>query len=126
MVEEGDTAVFECLFHANPLTLDGIVWRREEGEGWKTLRRGEDTPTSSASWEEIGGNSINSRLVLRNVSEKDIGRFLCAVDNGVGEETVKETYLLVSSKYYLKIKQNILHWLSTDVYIISIQLLMML
>ena len=98
MVEKGDTAVFECLFHANPLTLDGILWRRETGAGWQTLRRGEDTPTSSASWEEVGGNTMNSRLILKNVTEKDIGRFVCAVYNGVGEETVKETYLLVASE----------------------------
>lgn len=101
MAEEGETVVFECAFHANPVTYEGIQWRRETEGGLEVLKRGTEVAGVTADWEEIGGNSVKSRLVLRNVTEGDIGRFYCAVSNGIGEETLKETYLLISSRFIL-------------------------
>ena len=94
MVEEGGTAVFQCAFHANPVNMAGIRWKKE-GSALE-----EDTRTN-LDWKEVGSNAVNSRLVLRNVTKADIGRYLCAVTNGIGGETVKETFLLVKSKLNL-------------------------
>ena len=89
--------MFECRFHANPLTYDGIVWRRANGPETYSRENGQDRRIT-VDWREEAGGEVNSRLTVRNVTAEDIGGFVCGVDNGIGGETVKETFLLVASK----------------------------
>ena len=95
------TVVFECRFHANPLTYDGITWRRNGPHGPETFRRDGTDSRITVDWKEEAGGEVNSRLTVKNVTTADIGGFVCGVDNGIGGETVKETFLLVASKFLL-------------------------
>ena len=54
----------------------------------------------SMDWKETGASTVKARLLIRNVTEADMGRYLCAVDNGIAASTRKETFLLVKSKFY--------------------------
>ena len=51
-------------------------------------------------WREAGANTVNARLVIRNITEADMGVYVCALSNGISEEVRKETYLIVKSKLY--------------------------
>lgn len=57
-------------------------------------------PQPNISWEKYGGKlpskrteTIQGNLIIRNVTEEDTGTYLCKVDSGNGEHTVKDVYL---------------------------------
>merc|ERR1719471_2576963 len=78
---------------------DGIQWLRhniqiEETEAIVT----DSSRRFSIDWDDIGGNMVKTRLVVRNVTVQDAGRIFCVFSNGYGKETRGETYLLVKHK----------------------------
>lgn len=57
-------------------------------------------PQPVVSWEKYGGKmpigraeTIQGNLIIRNVTQEDTGTYLCKVDSGNGEHTVKDVYL---------------------------------
>ena len=101
MVDSGEDAMFECTFTANPIMYDGIQWLRhniqiEETEAIVT----DSSRRFSIDWDDIGGNMVRTRLVIRNATVQDAGKIFCAISNGYGEQARSQTYLLVKRKYY--------------------------
>ena len=112
LVEPGDTAVFECLFTANPVMYDGIRWYgsppasqdedstdiddNEDDEVELGGGEGQQQGRMATDWEELGGSGgVRARLLMRNVTVGDAGRIHCIVGNGIGEPTRRTTFLLV-------------------------------
>ena len=101
MVESDENAMFECTFDANPIMYDGIRWLRQEQESDEEVIVSGSSRRISIDWDDITGNTVKSRLIIRNVTVKDAGKIICAFSNGYGEEERGETYLLVKRKFHL-------------------------
>jgi Immunoglobulin I-set domain len=116
LVEPGDSAVFECIFTANPVMYDGIRWYGPkqhkqsdddqddddgdaEDEDEQELGGGEGRVVTD--WEEMAGGGVRARLLIRNVTAGDSGRIHCAVGNGIGEPVRRASFLLVKGKSFL-------------------------
>ena len=99
LVESGQDALFECVFSANPVMYDGITWLRHDRDADAEVSVTEDRRRFSQDWDDIGGNMVRARLIVRNVSVADAGKIFCAVSNGYGVEARSETFLLVKRKF---------------------------
>ena len=99
LVNSGEDAVFECTFDANPIKYDGIRWLRHDKESDEEVIVSDGSRRFSIDWDDISGNIVKTRLVVRNVTVQDAGRIFCVFSNGYGKETRGETYLLVKRKY---------------------------
>ncbi|XP_071744729.1 nephrin [Lepeophtheirus salmonis] len=85
MVVTGETAHFECVVDAKPITADTISWSRVgfDMEGRTSMQN--------------GTNSMH--LTVYNVSKEDAGEFLCTANNGIADmEDTKSTFLLVRQR----------------------------
>ena len=102
LVGSGQDAMFECTFDANPIMYDGIKWLRHDGEAIET----EGSRRFTIDWDDIGGSTVRSRLVVRNATVADAGKLFCAISNGYGKEARRETFLLVKRKYIYYIIQR--------------------
>ena len=100
LVNSGEDAMFECTFDANPIMYDGIRWLRHDKESDEEVIVSDGSRRFSIDWDDISGNIVKTRLVVRNVTVQDAGRIFCVFSNGLlGKETRGETYLLVKRKY---------------------------
>ena len=95
--------MFECTFDANPIMYDGIQWLRHDKESDEEVIVTDGSRRFTIDWDDVGGNMVRTRLVLRNVTVQDAGKIFCSVSNGYGKEARRETYLLVKRKYCKKI-----------------------
>ena len=111
-METGQDAMFECTFDANPIMYDGIQWLRHDMESDEEVIATDGSRRFTIDWDDIGGNMLRTRLVVRNVTVRDAGKIFCSVSNGYGKEARRETYLLVKRKYCKKI----LFWLAGKSY----------
>ena len=99
MVDSGEDAMFECTFTANPIMYDGIQWLRHNSQtGEEEIIVTDGSRRFSIDWDDIGGNMVRTRLVVRNVTIRDAGKIFCAISNGYGEQARSQTYLLVKRK----------------------------
>ena len=99
-MESGQDALFECVFSANPVMYDGITWLRHDRHNEAEVSVTDtDRRRFSQDWDDIGGNMVRARLIVRNVSVADAGKIFCAVSNGYGAEARSETFLLVKRKF---------------------------
>merc|ERR1719219_1792543 len=99
LVNSGEDAMFECTFDANPIKYDGIRWLRHDKESDEEVIVSDGSRRFSIDWDDISGNLVKTRLVVRNVTVQDAGRIFCVFSNGLlGKETRGETYLLVKHK----------------------------
>ena len=100
LVESGQDALFECVFSSNPVMYDGITWLRHDRHNDAEVSVTDtDRRRFSQDWDDIGGNMVRARLIVRNVSVADAGKIFCAVSNGYGAEARSETFLLVKRKF---------------------------
>ena len=99
LLDSGEDAIFECIFDANPIKYDGIHWLRHDKESDEEVIVSDGSRRVSIDWDDISGNIVKTRLVVRNVTVQDAGRIFCVFSNGYGKETRGETYLLVKRKY---------------------------
>merc|ERR1719422_791499 len=93
-----DDAMFECTFDANPVMYEGIRWVRQEKESDEEVIVSGSSRRISGDWDDISGNTVKSRLIIRNVTVQDAGKIACVFSNGYGIEARGETYLLVKHK----------------------------
>jgi len=98
LLDPKEDAMFECSFDANPVMYDGIRWTRQKRNSHKEIQFSPSSSRISIDWDDMGGNRVLSRLIIRNVTVQDAGKILCKVSNGYGEETAAETFLLVKHK----------------------------
>ncbi|CAN7982436.1 unnamed protein product, partial [Ixodes hexagonus] len=101
MVGPGENASFECVVDANPLTEDVIRWRRL---GFDMRRR-----------TRVVLEKGRSYLTVYNVSERDKGAFECVAHNGLGEEFVRSTLLIVKFKAVMHSPREALTTVAADV-----------
>ena len=99
LLDSLDDAMFECMFDANPVIYEGIRWVQQEKESDEEVIVSDGSRRVSIDWDDISGNIVKTRLVVRNVTVQDAGRIFCVFSNGYGKETRGETYLLVKRKY---------------------------
>ena len=90
--------MFECTFDANPVMYEGIRWVRQEKESDEEVIVSGSSRRISVDWDDISGNTVKSRLIIRNVTVQDAGKIACIFSNGYGIEARGETYLLVKRK----------------------------
>ena len=86
--------MFECTFDANPVMYEGIRWVRQEKESDEEVIVSGSSRRISVDWDDISGNTVKSRLIIRNATVQDAGKITCVVSNGYGIEARGETYLL--------------------------------
>ncbi|CAN7975175.1 unnamed protein product, partial [Ixodes persulcatus] len=101
MVGSGENASFECVVDANPLTEDVIRWRRH---GFDMRRR-----------TRVVLEKGRSYLTVYNVSDLDKGAFECVAHNGLGEEFVRSTLLIVKFKAVMHSPREPLTTVAADV-----------
>ncbi|EEC18289.1 nephrin, putative, partial [Ixodes scapularis] len=101
MVGTGENASFECVVDANPLTEDVIRWRRQ---GFDMRRR-----------TRVVLEKGRSYLTVYNVSDLDKGAFECVAHNGLGEEFVRSTLLIVKFKAVMHSPREPLTTVAADV-----------
>ena len=99
MIESGSDAMFECMFEANPIMYDGIQWLRHDKESDEEVIVTDGSRRFTIDWDDIGGNTVRSRLIIRNATVQDAGKIFCSISNGYGKEAREETFLLVKRKY---------------------------
>ncbi|XP_046635770.1 synaptogenesis protein syg-2-like isoform X3 [Daphnia pulicaria] len=84
MVNEGSDAELECRAAGNPLTMATVSWRRAgfdmEGRTTQTLGVGV------------------AYLTVKEITRNDTGAFECVANNGIGEESIEKTWLIVKYK----------------------------
>ena len=100
LLDSLDDAMFECMFDANPVIYEGIRWVQQEKESDEEVILSGSTRRISVDWDDISGNTVKSRLIIRNVTVQDAGKISCLFSNGYGTEARGETYLLVKRKKY--------------------------
>jgi len=98
LLDSLDDAMFECTFDANPVMYEGIRWVRQEKESDEEVIVSGSSRRISVDWDDISGNTVKSRLIIRNVTVQDAGKIACIFSNGYGIEARGETYLLVKHK----------------------------
>ncbi|EFX79012.1 hypothetical protein DAPPUDRAFT_305049 [Daphnia pulex] len=85
MVNEGSDAELECRAAGNPLTMATVSWRRAgfdmEGRTTQTLGVGV------------------AYLTVKEITRNDTGAFECVANNGIGEESIEKTWLIVKCKF---------------------------
>ena len=91
--------MFECMFEANPIMYDGIQWLRHDKESDEEVIVTDGSRRFTIDWDDIGGNTVRSRLIIRNATVQDAGKIFCSISNGYGKEAREETFLLVKRKY---------------------------
>ena len=74
-----------CKVDANPINADTVKWTREGFEF--------ETRTIISN---VSGKSFF--LTVKNVTEEDAGKFICEVNNGIGEAVSNTSFLLVRRK----------------------------
>jgi len=88
MVNENEDAELWCTVDAYPLSTEYVTWRR---------------PGFAFESRTISSSKNNTfYLIVRAVSRKDMGQFLCAADNGLGNETGQAAYLVVKREFSWK------------------------
>lgn len=85
MVNENEDAELSCIIDALPLGAEFVTWRRP---GFSFESRTMSTFKNNTSF-----------LIVRGVTIKDMGQFLCVADNGIGNETSQTAYLIVKREY---------------------------
>ncbi|XP_059087472.1 nephrin-like isoform X2 [Tigriopus californicus] len=83
VVKPGDNAEFSCFVDANPIKDDTIQWKREDFD----MTRVTTTNISNIVY-----------LTVKNVTDKDSGKFDCVANNGIGAEVKNSSFLLVRHK----------------------------
>lgn len=81
MVNEGSDAEFECRAAGNPLTTTTVSWRRA---GFDMDGRTSQTPGVGVAY-----------LLVREITRNDTGAFECVANNGIGQESIEQTWLVV-------------------------------
>lgn len=84
MVSEGSDADLECRASGNPLTTTTVSWRRA----------GFDMEERTVQTTGIGVAYLSVKAITRN----DTGSFECVANNGIGEESIERTWLVVKCK----------------------------
>lgn len=84
MVSEGSDADLECRATGNPLTTSTVSWRRA----------GFDMQERTVLTTGIGVAYLSVKAITRN----DTGSFECVANNGIGEESIERTWLVVKCK----------------------------
>ncbi|KAL0273716.1 UNVERIFIED_CONTAM: hypothetical protein PYX00_006332 [Menopon gallinae] len=85
VVNPEENAELYCTVEGNPLSEGDVTWRNEKMDDL------ESRTTKSF-------RNTTSYLLVLSPTRKDAGVFQCAVNNGIGNETVKEVVLLVKYK----------------------------
>jgi hypothetical protein len=98
LLDPKEDAMFECSFDANPVMYDGIRWAKQRKGSHEEIPLSPASSRISIDWDDMGGNRVTSRLIIRNVTVQDAGKIFCIVSNGYGKEAKEETYLLVKRK----------------------------
>lgn len=81
MINEGSDAEFECRAAGNPLTTTTVFWRRA---GFDMEGRTSQTPGVGVAY-----------LLVREITRNDTGAFECVANNGIGQESIEQTWLVV-------------------------------
>lgn len=68
ILDSQEEAIFECTFDANPVVYDGIHRLRQGKESEEEVELSADSKHVSISWNDMGGNTVKSRLVLKNMT----------------------------------------------------------
>ncbi|XP_059352881.1 nephrin-like [Daphnia carinata] len=84
MINEGSDAEFECRAAGNPLTTTTVFWRRA---GFDMDGRTSQTPGVGVAY-----------LLVREITRNDTGAFECVANNGIGQESIEQTWLVVKYK----------------------------
>uniref|UniRef100_A0A0N8CD86 Down syndrome cell adhesion molecule n=1 Tax=Daphnia magna TaxID=35525 RepID=A0A0N8CD86_9CRUS len=84
MINEGSDAEFECRAAGNPLTTTTVFWRRA---GFDMEGRTSQTPGVGVAY-----------LLVREITRNDTGAFECVANNGIGQESIEQTWLVVKYK----------------------------
>lgn len=87
IVNPSEDATLSCTAEGNPLNDDTITWRRENYPDFdiKTM----------ITYDKNG----TSYLRIGSVTREDLGNFQCVVNNGIGNQTIREVLLIVKRKY---------------------------
>lgn len=83
VVKPGENAEFSCFVDANPIKADTIQWKREDFD----MTRVVTTNISNIMY-----------LTVKNVTDKDSGKFDCVANNGIGAEVKNSSFLLVKRR----------------------------
>ena len=86
-VNPGQNAELMCKIDANPINADTVQWKGPEGFDMESR-----TKKSNVS-------DTKFFLTVFNVTEEDAGKFICEVNNGIGEAVSNSSFLLVRRKY---------------------------
>lgn len=70
----------------NPLLEEHITWKRDDYE--------EFSSKTSTTYEKNGTSYLHVKKAVR----EDVGAFQCIANNGVGNKTIKDVWLLVRFK----------------------------
>ena len=93
--------MFECTFDANPIMYDGIQWLKLDKQTDEEVIVTDVSRRVTIDRDDIGGNTVRSRLIIRNATVNDAGKIFCSISNGYGKEAKTETFLLVKRKYQI-------------------------
>lgn len=86
-VSPKEDAELWCRFDGSPLGPDNVSWRRSDFPDF-------DQRTN------INWLNNTSFLTIRQAKKEDIGHFQCVINNGYGNETSKNVFLIVKRKFY--------------------------
>lgn len=87
IVHPGEDATVSCTAEGNPLNEDTITWRRDNYQDF-------DAKTM-ITYDKNG----TSYLRIGSVTREDLGYFQCIVNNGIGNQTLKDVLLIVKRKF---------------------------
>lgn len=75
-----------CQVEGNPLSEDHVTWK------WSN-------PQNLDQRTEMFFRNNTSHLVIHSVTKDDIGTFQCVANNGLGNQSIKDAFLIVKRKY---------------------------
>lgn len=94
-VSPKEDAELWCRFDGSPLTPEHITWRRDD---FPDLAQ-----RTTSTWQ-----NNTSFLTIHDAKKEDIGHFQCVINNGYGNETSKNVFLIVKHKPEMDISPNLL------------------
>lgn len=87
MITPGEDAHLHCHVDGNPLLKKHVTWRH------KGFKESDMKKRTKASFK-----NGTAYLDIHNPTKDDNGPFLCVANNGIGNESSKEIYLIVKCK----------------------------
>nr|XP_014294021.2 nephrin isoform X3 [Halyomorpha halys] len=94
-VSPKEDAQLWCRFDGSPLSQEHVTWHRDDFP--------EMSQRTAITWQ-----NNTSFLTIHEAKKEDIGHFQCTINNGYGNETSKNVFLIVKHKPEMDLSPNLL------------------